>query len=151
MKKTQGDLVLLARDGEFDLIVHGCNCFHTMGAGIAKGIKSAFPEAYAADCETTKGSRTKLGACSFAVVNAGGKRLVIVNAYTQFDWRGSGTKVDYEAVRSCMHWIRVFFPGLRIGLPKIGAGLAGGDWSKIASIIEEELAGEDVTLVEYVP
>jgi O-acetyl-ADP-ribose deacetylase (regulator of RNase III) len=122
-----------------------------MGAGIAKAIKASFPEAYAADCETTKGSRTKLGTCSFAEVNAGGKRLVIVNAYTQFDWRGSGTKVDNEAVRSCMRWIKDNFPGLRIGLPKIGAGLAGGDWKEIASIIEEELAGEDVTLVEYVP
>jgi O-acetyl-ADP-ribose deacetylase (regulator of RNase III) len=151
MKRKQGDLILLAREGEFDLIVHGCNCFNTMGAGIAKGIKAAFPEAYAADCKTTKGSRTKLGACSFAEVNANGKRLVIVNAYTQFDWRGRGTKVDYEAVRSCMRWIKDSFPGLRIGLPMIGAGLAGGDWKKIALIIEEELAGEDVTLVEYVP
>lgn len=151
MKKTQGDLILLASGGEFDLIVHGCNCFNTMGAGIAKGIKAAFPEAFAADCETTKGSRTKLGTCSFAEVKASGKKLVIVNAYTQFDWRGSGTKVDYEAVRSCMGWIKDNFPGLRIGLPKIGAGLAGGDWKEIASIIKEELAGEDVTLVEYVP
>ncbi len=151
MKKIQGDLFLLARNGEFDLIVHGCNCYCTMGAGIAKGIKAAFPEAYAADCDTTKGSRIKLGTCSFAEVTANGKRLVIVNAYTQFDWRGSGTKVDYEAVRSCMRWIKVSFPGLRIGLPKIGAGLAGGEWKEIASIIEEELAGEDVTLVQYVP
>jgi hypothetical protein len=31
----------------------------------------------------------------------------------------------------------------------IGAGLAKGDWSIIASIIEEELADEDHTLVEY--
>jgi len=151
LKTISGDLIQLAKRGDFDLIVHGCNCFCTMGAGIAKGIKAAFPEAFAADCETSKGSRTKLGTCSFAEVNASGKRFVIVNAYTQFDWRGSGTKVDYEAVRSCMRWIKVRFPGLRIGLPKIGAGLAGGDWKEIASIIEEELAGEDVTLVEYVP
>jgi O-acetyl-ADP-ribose deacetylase (regulator of RNase III) len=72
-------------------------------------------------------------------------------AYTQFDWRGSGVKVDYEAVRSCVRWIKARYSGKRIGLPKIGAGLAGGDWKEIASIIKEELAGEDVTLVEYVP
>ena len=31
----------------------------------------------------------------------------------------------------------------------IGAGLAGGDWSRIESIIATELAGEDVTIVEF--
>ncbi len=50
-----------------------------------------------------------------------------------------------------MGWIKKHYPGRRIGLPKIGAGLAGGDWPTIAAIIEEELAGEDVTLVEYQP
>ena len=37
--------------------------------------------------------------------------------------------------------------GQRVGLPKIGAGLAGGDWDVIAKIIEEELSGENVTIV----
>jgi hypothetical protein len=43
------------------------------------------------------------------------------------------------------------FAGNRIGYPKIGAGLARGDWSVIAPIIDEQLAGEDHTLVEYDP
>jgi O-acetyl-ADP-ribose deacetylase (regulator of RNase III) len=46
MKVTEGDLIKKAKEGEFDLIVHGCNCFCTMGGGIAKGIKREFPEAY---------------------------------------------------------------------------------------------------------
>ena len=37
----------------------------------------------------------------------------------------------------------------RIGFPKIGAGLAKGDWKLIAQIIDAELAEEDHTLVEY--
>jgi O-acetyl-ADP-ribose deacetylase (regulator of RNase III) len=36
------------------------------------------------------------------------------------------------------------------GMPKIGAGLAGGDWELIESIIDEELSGESVTIVNYV-
>lgn len=77
--------------------------------------------------------------------------LIVVNAYRQFDWRGRGPKVDYAAVRSCMGWIKRRQPGGRIGLPKIDAGLAGGDWPTNSAIIEEELAGEDVTQVEYQP
>ena len=36
-----------------------------------------------------------------------------------------------------------------LGYPKIGAGLAGGDWDIIYPIICEELAGEHHTYVEY--
>jgi O-acetyl-ADP-ribose deacetylase (regulator of RNase III) len=149
MKTISGDLIQLAIHGEFDLIVHGCNCFCTMGAGIAKGIKAAFPAAYRVDRATERGDRAKLGTCSAAVIERAGGSLTVVNAYTQFDWRGSGMKVDYEAVRSCMRWIKKTHSGKRIGLPKLGAGLAGGDWSVIAEIIDDELAEEDVTLVEF--
>jgi len=151
MKVTEGDLIKKAKEGDFDLIVHGCNCFCTMGGGIAKGIKSEFPEAFDADQATPKGSKDKLGTCSFAKIEREGIQLIVVNGYTQFDYRGHGVKVDYDAVRSCMKWIKEHFEGKRIGLPKIGAGLAGGDWGRISQIIDEELAGEDVTLVIYKP
>ena len=66
MKTIKGDLVKLAIKGEFDLIIHGCNCFCTMGAGIAKTIKQKFPEAYEADLKTEKGDKAKLGTISWA-------------------------------------------------------------------------------------
>ena len=146
---TEGDLIRKAQDGEFDLIAHGCNCFCTMGAGIAKGIKTSFPAAFKADKATRKGEKKKLGTCSFASINRNGSPLIVVNAYTQFDWRGQGVKVSYDAIRSCMKWIKKKYSGKRIGLPKIGAGLAGGDWNLISNIIDEELSEEDVTLVKY--
>jgi O-acetyl-ADP-ribose deacetylase (regulator of RNase III) len=149
MKTVHGDLIQLARNGQFDVIVHGCNCFCTMGAGIAKAIRAAFPAAYDADLATVPGSREKLGSCSRAEVLTDHASLVVVNAYTQFDWRGKGPKVDYDAVRSCMKWIKLSYAGKRIGLPKIGAGLAGGDWKRISAIVDEELEGENVTVVEF--
>ena len=45
--------------------------------------------------------------------------------------------------------IKTNFAGQRIGYPLIGAGLAGGDWTKIYSIICEELKDENHTLVEF--
>ena len=68
MNIVHGDLIKLALTGEFDVIIHGCNCQCAMGAGIAKAIKSTFPEAYQADGETEEGSRDKLGTISFAEV-----------------------------------------------------------------------------------
>ena len=147
MKQLNGDLISLAKDGHFDVIVHGCNCFNTMGAGVAKLIKSEFPEAFEADLKTEKGSKDKLGTISYAKSGS----LTVVNAYTQHNWRGRGIKADYEAIRRAFKEIRNNFSGLRIGYPAIGAGLAGGDWQIIAQIISEELNGEDHTLVVYSP
>ena len=48
-----------------------------------------------------------------------------------------------------MRAVKSRFPGKRIGYPKIGPGLAGGDWEIIRLLIEEELAGEDHTYVEF--
>ena len=66
MKTVKGDLIKLALDKRFDVIIHGCNCMCEMGAGIAKVIRSRFPEAYEADLKTEKGSRDKLGTISYA-------------------------------------------------------------------------------------
>jgi O-acetyl-ADP-ribose deacetylase (regulator of RNase III) len=150
MKTIKGDLLALAHRGAFDVIAHGCNCMCEMGAGIAKGIKAKFPAAFEADRATAKGERAKLGTCtSAACPSAAGGEVVVVNAYTQYDYRGAGVKVDYDAVRSCMKWIAAHHRDGRIGLPKIGAGLAGGDWDTIARIIDEELGECDVTVVEF--
>lgn len=149
MKIVKGDLIKLAMEGDFDLIIHGCNCFCTMGAGIAKTIKQKFPEAYQIDVETEKGDKSKLGTISWAKTKIESGELIIVNAYTQFNWRGQGQKADYAAIRKVFQQVKKNFSGLRIGYPAIGAGLAGGDWAKISSIIEEELSGENHIFVEY--
>ena len=149
MKTLKGDLIQLAIDGEFDVIIHGCNCFCTMGAGIAKAIKLKFPEAYNADLQTEKGDKSKLGTLSFAESETQNGTLIIVNGYTQFDWRGNGKKADYDAIRTVFKTVKEKFSGQRIGYPAIGAGLAGGDWNRISEIIEQELNGEHHTFVAY--
>lgn len=151
MKTLHGDLLQLALDGRFDVIVHGCNCWCTMGAGIAAQIKARFPEAYAADLRTTKGDRDKLGSISSALIVRDTTRFHVVNAYTQFNWRGAGVKADYPAMGQAMRAVRQAFSGRRIAYPMIGAGLAGGDWAVIAPLIDEALAVEDHTLVIYQP
>jgi len=89
MKTVQGDLIQLALDKKFDVIIHGCNCFCTMGAGIARSIKTEFPEAYKADCLTTRGDHHKLGTISTITVIRDEHEITIVNAYAQFHYRGS--------------------------------------------------------------
>jgi O-acetyl-ADP-ribose deacetylase (regulator of RNase III) len=151
MNVITGDLLRFALDGRFDVIVHGCNCQCAMGKGIALSIKQQFPEAYEADLRTAKGDRAKLGTVSTAEVERPPARFTVVNAYTQFHWRGEGVLADYDAVRFAFGVIKRQFAGRRIGYPKIGAGLAKGDWNTIAAIIDEVLKAEDHTLVEFMP
>ena len=120
-----------------------------MGAGIAKSIKQKWPVAYIVDCKTPKGDIRKLGTYSYAIINREGfdDNLTIVNAYTQYKYGRDKPYVDYIAIQKVFQEIKRNFSGKRIAYPKIGAGLAGGDWEKIKEIIDTELKGEDHTLV----
>ena len=148
IRYIDGDLV---RDAEnYDVIVHGCNCFCTMGSGIAPQIKKKFPEAYAVDCATTSGDKSKLGTITFTEST----KPIVVNLYSQFGFNGrthGEIDVDYDAIRSGMKLIKEKFSGKFIGMPKLGSGLAGGSWEIIEKIIEEELQGEYVVIVNYIP
>lgn len=143
MRYVKGDLIRMAKEGQFDVIVHGCNCFQTMGAGIARQVAEAFPEALAADKETVWGHRDKLGSCSRAIITRGLTQFVIVNGYTQFRYGRCGIKVRGFAVKAIMASVKKLYSGRRIAYPKIGCGLGGGEWEEISEIIDEELVGED--------
>ncbi len=138
-----GNLIDLAEQGHFDVIVHGCNCFHTMGSGIAKEIRTRYPRVYAADIQyTDKGDKNKLGSFSWAIVEGKvNNAFTILNAYTQYYYGRGGPHIDYLALRDVFHLIARDYRGKIIGYPKIGAGLAGGDWDRIQGIIHEELFG----------
>ena len=150
MKTVHGNLIKMALEGKFDVIIHGCNCFNTFGAGIALQIKRIFPDAYEADLKTIKGDRSKLGQITFSKITIGVlKPLIVVNGYTQYGYGGNAPNVDYDAIRSVMRNVKDQFSGLRIGFPAIGAGLGGGDWNIISKIIDDELDNLDYTYVIY--
>lgn len=145
--EVKGDLIEMTKKGTFDVITHGCNCFSTMGAGIAVSMKNVF------GCdkfpmELSGPSVEKLGNIDFKVVDV--IPVTVVNSYTQFHYgRKYGPPLDYEALTVCMRKINLMFKGKHIGLPQIGAGLAGGNWAKIKKIIQTELKDCNVTVVIY--
>jgi O-acetyl-ADP-ribose deacetylase (regulator of RNase III) len=163
-----GDLIELAKEGKFDVIVHGCNCMSTMGAGIAPQMAKAFGcDRFA--METWGRDINKLGNIDYqtlvlgenaiwSLVDAKNNRnepeLIVVNAYTQYNYGrnhkdGAIAPFDYEAFTLCMRKINSDFQFKHIGLPQIGAGLAGGDWKKIEQIIKAELYLCTITVVIY--
>ena len=140
---TKGNLLTLFENNNIDILVHGCNCFHTMGAGIAKQIKEKYYVAYQADLQTIKGDKNKLGTYSSVQIN---NTQFIINAYTQYYFYGK-RPIDYDALRNVFKLIDSNFKNKRIGIPKIGAGLAKGDWNIIQNIIDEEVNNNTILCV----
>lgn len=145
IKYVNGDLFRAKEE----ILIHGCNCFNTMGAGVARMVKTYYPEAAIVDLETEYGSKEKLGSytCTDAIPHYyRGQSIVIVNAYTQYSLGGNRVNVDYDAVRKVMEEIKEDFKGYTKCMPKIGAGLAGGDWNKIERIINEVIGSEEIVV-----
>lgn len=144
-KVIVGDIVEIVKNNPEIVVVHGCNCFHTMGAGVARKLSKAFPMVLNADRKTKYGDQFKLGTYSATKIP---NRSIIVNAYTQYKY-GNGIKVDYNSIREVFKSIKRDFGDSPIYYPKIGSGLGGGDWSIIKDIIDEELEGCDHTLIKW--
>lgn len=158
LKYKVGDLIHAAKYGkDINVIAHGCNCMNTMKSGIAPLIAKAFPEAWEADQATRRGDRAKLGTISEAFI---GDQLLVFNLYSQYTFTGrreGKMDLDYEALGSALEMMAEslhakFFildmdiQDIHIGLPKIGAGLAGGDWAIIEPMIEKHLGHFDTTI-----
>ena len=179
--EVSGNLVTLAKEGRFDVIAHGCNCFCRMKRGLAPALAEAF-KCDSFPLERTKeysvneygdttyyetgneGNINKLGQIDYEQVTfntrTGNKiaaytlpkpdfllTFIVVNAYTQYHWDTSTKPFDYDAFKLCMRKMNKIFKGKHIGLPQIGAHLAGGDWEKIKPIIQKELKDCKVTVV----
>lgn len=169
-KEIEGDLIKLSLEGEFDVITHGCNCFCTMGAGIAPQMaKTFFANKFEKEKEKYKGDINKLGTIDWDYITdkidylrisnpndlyTENILVTVVNSYTQYGFgknnsNGTSIPLDYEALTLCMRKINHTFKGKHIGLPQIGCGLAGGDWNIVKSIIQKELKDCDVTVVIF--
>ena len=129
---------------EVQTIIHGCNCFRSFGAGIAKSIKKRYPKAYEADLNTGHGDKNKLGHYSYAKLS---DDKTIINAYTQYAYGRNKVNVDYDAISKVFELINKDFANhINIGIPTIGAGLAGGDWNIISDIINKKTSDLNITL-----
>ena len=162
--EIKGDLIELAKQAEFDVIAHGCNCLSSMGAGIAPQMAKAFG-ADKFEMETWGPTIEKLGDIDFETFILIEKyvlplkdyanikndpELTVVNAYTQYHYGHKfGPPLDYEALTLCLRKMNHMFKGKHIGLPQIGCGLAGGDWERVKQIIQTELKDCEVTVVIY--
>lgn len=128
----KGNLIELFKQGKFDVIVHGCNCYNIMGAGFAKQVKDNFPAAYQADKDfyISKGIH-RLG--SYSLVKL--ENQFIINSYTQLN---TGKNFDLTAFKLSMEKIEFEFNHCRIAVPGlIGCGIGGGNPIEVLEVLND--------------
>ena len=143
----KGDLIKLANNGNFDAIMHGCNCFSTMGAGIALQMKLAYSaDKLPLEIQPIAHPVLKLGNIDYKQVEIASGEFTLINAYTQYN---PGPDFNYTAFEVVCQKVNTAFKGKHIGVPMIGAGIGGSNWSWIKSVIEHYCTDVKVTVVEY--
>ncbi len=146
---VKGNIVELFRSGND--IAHGCNCFCVMGAGVAGQLRSQFPQVAEADDledDYFTDKRHKLGGFSIADHDNGVN--VCYNVYSQYK---PGPSIDYGALLNCfmnLNKVRKDIPR-SLYIPRIGAGIAGGDWNIIEKLINIATPNINIVVVDYCP
>lgn len=126
-------------DTDCDVIAHGVNCKNAMGSGVAKVLFTKWPiikEAYHEFCNerSIKGDYSHLlGEIQEIMVNP---EQGFINCFTQEQYGYDGKKyVSYDAIFTCFQKISCKYK--EVAIPRIGCGLAGGNWEIVKKIIED--------------
>ncbi len=147
----QGDATQPVGEGN-KIIVHVCNDIGGWGRGFVLALSKRWKSPEKAYRDWYKsGEGFELGATQLVKVE---DDLWVGNMIGQHKIKKAqdGTPpIRYEAVRTALGKIAGDATRLNasVHMPKIGAGLAGGDWQTIEGIIQEELANQGISVVVY--
>jgi O-acetyl-ADP-ribose deacetylase (regulator of RNase III) len=142
----KGDL-LEVKNG---ILAHGVNCQGVMGSGVALGIRNKYPSVYEAysrtallgeyDPDCLLGTVQVVSTLPDGVYDPKGDTVLVANIFTQNKYGKDGKRyLDYEALYVGFEKLykRSVLYDLPLCIPKIGCGLAGGDWGVVSVMIEK--------------
>lgn len=149
---VQGDATTPQGDGPKS-IVHVCNDVGGWGRGFVLALSQRWPEpeaAYRAWHLDRHSNDFALGAAQLVAVEAG---LWVANIIGQQDIVASddGPPVRYWAIEAGLGLVadEAEAMGASVHMPRIGCGLAGGEWPVVEAIIERTLVAAGIPVVVY--
>src|SRR6185437_6262835 len=135
------------------IICHICNDIGGWGQGFVLAVSHRWkaPEAeYRAWHAEGKHGGFELGAVQFVAVE---RTIWVANMIAQRGIKrgSSGPPIRYEALARCLPQVAAKAKELdaSVHMPRIGCGLAGGDWSKVEPLIDEHLIAAGVAVTVY--
>lgn len=137
VEEIQGNLL----DTSVGVIAHGVNCQNEMGSGVARALFVKWPNVKTfyhrfVEQNSWEDNRGLLG--DYHEVRVGNllNKKIIVNCFTQLYYGYDGKKyVSYDAIFDCFKELSTIYD--EIAIPKIGCGLAGGNWEIVKQIIND--------------
>lgn len=95
----------------------------------------------------------ELGKVQYVMVESGdGTHLCVANMTAQHGYSAPGAPaIRYTALRECLHDVGTFALNNRccVHMPRIGCGLAGGDWETVGPIVVSELCDRGIDVTVY--
>lgn len=135
------------------LIAHVCNDIGGWGKGFVLALSRRWPEpeaAYRAWHRDRAHNDFGLGASQFVQVE---KYVWVANLIGQRGIRtgSKGVPVRYEAIDTGLARLatRATELGASVHMPRIGCGLAGGDWSRVEPLVMRRLVERGVAVTVY--
>jgi O-acetyl-ADP-ribose deacetylase (regulator of RNase III) len=135
------------------IIVHVCNDIGGWGRGFVLALSKRWPTPeleYRAWFRGGTSALFELGEIQMVQVE---QNLWVANLIGQRDVRTVRgiPPVRYEAIRKGLKKVaqEAHRLGATVHMPRIGCGLAGGEWQIVRSIIEEELCCESIQVTVY--
>ncbi|MFF7597518.1 macro domain-containing protein [Streptomyces mirabilis] len=135
------------------LIAHVCNDIGGWGKGFVLALSRRWPEpeaAYRAWHRDRAHNDFGLGATQFVQVE---KYVWVANLIGQRGIRtgSKGVPVRYEAIDTGLAHVAIKAAELdaSVHMPRIGCGLAGGDWSRVEPLIMRRLVERGVAVTVY--
>lgn len=148
IKYIKGDATNPQGEGN-KLIAHICNNKQRWGAGFVLALSKKWkaPELL---YKTMSVDNLKLGSVRYIFVEEG---IAVANMIAQHDTKpdeSGQAPIRYDALETALLKVSVFCEdlGYTLHMPKIGSGLAGGDWTVIEKIIEDNVQ-VPVTVYEF--
>jgi O-acetyl-ADP-ribose deacetylase (regulator of RNase III) len=135
------------------VICHVCNDLGGWGKGFVLAVSRRWdePERRYRDWHADRAANDfALGAVQFVQVEP---YIWVANMIGQHGIKSgsNGPPIRYEAVAECLRKVgeRAVELGASVHMPRIGCGLAGGEWSRIEPLIREHLCERGVAVTVY--
>lgn len=126
------------------VIAHGVNCSGGFGSGFAKAVSERYPSVREGYLHRHNTRGWKLGEVQLlGVGDSSGREFANCATQQRYGKPTDGPFVSYPAVREVIKNLVRSYPS-GFAMPKIGAGLAGGNWDIIEQIINEESGSVEV-------
>ena len=147
---VKGDATKPVGEGN-KIIVHICNDIGAWGAGFVLALSKRWKGPEQGYRYRNDPNKHKLGNVQYCAVE---NDIMVANMIAQHNIgpdSEDNPPIRYDALKKCLQDVNRVAQEIQasVHMPRIGCGLAGGDWSKVSKIVEETLEHVNIYVYDF--